>query len=109
MVRGRFIWWVLSGSVAPAGTPSGNPVDVPGMFHNTQCELSRMPLPGRGSISWNTRTKLLVSTGACFQRISGDTMLGNAKQVYLSGILLPSAKPGSVITSGVAGAVATGD
>src|SRR5262249_56011453 len=95
---------VPSGS-SPAATPSGSPVDVPGMFHASQCVMSFFdPLLSTGSGSCMSSTKLCVPGGPCDHFNSGDGAVGPPACVYLSGMTPPSSHAEDVmISGGVAG------
>src|SRR5262245_51636113 len=72
---------------SPAGTASGSPVDVPGIFQMSQCVMSIFePFARTGSGSCISSTKLCVPGGTCDHFNSGDTALGPAAIVYLSGM-----------------------
>src|ERR1051325_3984907 len=91
---------VPSGS-SPMGTFSARPVDVPGMFHATQCVMSIFePLFSTGSGSCMMITKLCVPIGTCDHESAGDGAVGPAACVYLSGMTPPSSNAVVVISSG---------
>src|SRR6478752_890333 len=96
----RLTWRLPSGRVS-AGTPSGKPVAVPGMFQISQCVMSILePLLSTGSGSCISSTKLCVPIGTCDHLSSGDGDIGPPACVYLSGITPPSSKAVVVISSG---------
>src|SRR5262249_40618954 len=71
------------------------------MFHASQCKMSVLELFCRtGSVSCMSRTKLCVPIGTCDHFNSGDTAIGPAFCVYLSGITPPSSKDVVVMRSG---------
>ena len=53
-----------------------------------------------GSGSWNSRTKLCVPIGTCDHFSSGETAIGPAFCVYLSGMTPPSSNAVVVINNG---------
>src|SRR5215471_17443057 len=86
---------------SPAGTPSGNPVDVPGMFQTSQCVMSIFePRLSTGSGSCISRTKLCVPDGTCDHFNSGDGAVGPDACVYLSGMTPPSSHALELMISG---------
>src|SRR5262249_10910394 len=86
---------------SPCATPSGRPVDVPGMFQINQCVMSIFePLFSTGSGSCNSSTKLCVPGGTCDHWSAGETALGPAACVGLFGTTLPSCQAELVIKSG---------
>src|SRR5688572_20179212 len=96
----RLIWQLPSGS-SPAGTPSGRPVDVPGMFQITQWVMSIFdPRFSTGSGSCMMSTKLWVPIGTWDHESAGDGAPGPAACVYLSGMTPPSSNAVVVIRSG---------
>src|SRR5215467_4673953 len=96
----KLTWRLPSGRVS-AGTPSGKPVAVPGMFQISQCVMSILePLLSTGSGSCISSTKLCVPIGTCDHFSSGDGDIGPPACVYLSGITPPSSNAVVVISSG---------
>src|SRR5438045_7630704 len=82
-------------------TPSGRPVDVPGMFQTSQCVMSIFePFCSTGSGSCNRSTKVCVPIGTCDHLSSGDGEVAPAACVYLSGITPPSSHADEVMISG---------
>src|SRR5215831_17491182 len=83
-------------------TPSGNPVDVPGIFHASQCVTSPLELLAgmAGSGSFMISTKLCVPGGTCDQLNAGFGEVGPPACVYLSGITPPSSHAVDVMISG---------
>src|SRR5262249_21368904 len=96
----RLTCLVPSGS-SPAATPSGNPVDVPGMFQTSQCVISIFePRLSTGSGSCISSTKLCVPAGTCDHFCGGEGAVGPAACVYLPGITPPSPQAEGVMRGG---------
>src|SRR5262249_48991502 len=71
------------------------------MFQINQCVMSIFePLFSTGSGSWRSNTKLCVPGGTCDHCSAGETALGPAACVYLSGMTPPSCHADDVIKSG---------
>src|SRR5579863_3699891 len=99
---------VPSGNWAVVGTPSGSPVEVPGILNASQWRTSGDFLSGATSGSCAIRTKLTVFGGTWVHCSGGETKLG-ADWVNLAGMMDPSSIAGEVsVNPGTAGAVAGG-
>src|SRR3954469_14965412 len=88
---------VPSGSSATGITPSGSPVDVPGMFHTSQYVTSRMLRWSATSGSCISSTKLCVPIGTCVHLSSGETPICPTN---FAGMTPPSSNDVVVMTSG---------
>src|SRR5215471_1123292 len=98
----RRLCCLVPSAKSPAMTPSGKPVDVPGIFQTSQWVTSPFELFAgiAGSGSFMISTKLCVPGGTCDQLRAGFGEFWPAAPVYLSGITPPSSQAVDVMING---------